>query len=80
MDKFRDSATDFYKDLQKGRAEHADFERHIYGQYGRKSYYKDAKDEATEKTHLEKKKIQHDFEHYIETEKARQAQAAAERR
>lgn len=34
MSEFRDTAGDFYRDLQKGRVEQKDFEKHIYGQFG----------------------------------------------
>lgn len=46
MNQFRDTTNDFYKDLQAGRVDQKDFERHIYGQYGEKSYHKDDKDRA----------------------------------
>ena len=49
MNEFRDTAVEYYKDLKAGRADTKDFERHIYGQYGAKSYNKDAKDKDGDK-------------------------------
>lgn len=59
MDKFRDTADEYYKELQAGRAEHKDFERYIYGQFGSKSMYKDERDETVDRAHIEKKRIEH---------------------
>ena len=35
---FRDTATDYYRELNAGRADVKDFERHIYGQFGGKGF------------------------------------------
>lgn len=44
MDEYRDTATEYYKELQQGRANEKDFEKHIYGQFGAKAYHKDDED------------------------------------
>ena len=66
MNEFKDTAGEFYKDLQKGRVEQKDFERHIYGQYGGKAYYKDNLDTSNEEAHSEKQRIESDFQAYID--------------
>ena len=71
MNKHRDTTTEFYKDLQQGRAEHVDFERHIYGQYGGKSYHRDKKDEEYDQSIKEKIRIENDFKDYIQKEQAK---------
>ena len=73
MNQFRDTTKDFYKDLAAGRAEHKDFERFIYGQYGEKSYHKDDRDNADQRSYEERKRIENDFANYIEQEKAQRA-------
>ena len=55
MDDYRDTATEYYKDLQAGKADHKDFERYIYGQFGAKSYNKDKKDRENEQQYREQK-------------------------
>ena len=45
MDKHRDTADEFYKDLQKGRVDQKYFERHTYGQHGSKAYHRDTSDD-----------------------------------
>ena len=44
MNDYRDTNAEFYKDLEKGRADEKDFERYIYGQHGAKAYSRDSKD------------------------------------
>ena len=73
MNQFRDTTKDFYKDLAAGRAEHKDFERFICGQYGEKSYHKDDRDNADQRSYDERKRIENDFANYIEQEKAQRA-------
>ncbi len=74
MAEFRDTASDFYKDLAKGKADQKDFEKHIYGQFGGKAYHKDNQDRVEDKAANEKARIQADFQNYIEKEKAMAAQ------
>ena len=69
MDKHRDTADEFYKDLQKGRVDQKDFERHIYGQYGAKSYNRDEIDDSRDKNYEDQKKIENEVKDYIEKQK-----------
>lgn len=71
MNKFRDTTTEFYKDLKAGRADQKDFERHIYGQFGAKSYNKDSKDFDGDKAYNEAKKIENDVMDYVRAEEAK---------
>lgn len=73
MNEFRDTTKDFYKDLYAGRAEEKDFERFIYGKYGEKSYYKDEKDRAEQRGYDERKRIENEFNDFVDKEKIRQA-------
>ena len=65
MDDYRDTAVEFYKDLQAGKADQKDFERYIYGQHGAKSYNKDDKDEDNESQYREQKQIENEFKGYV---------------
>ena len=60
--------------MQAGRAEQKDFERHIYGQYGAKSYNRDRQDVQADEAHMEKKRIENEVRERIA------AQTAAEGR
>ena len=57
-DKFRDTATDYFKDLNEGKADAKDFEKHMYGQFGAKSYYTDDSDRQNDKDALRRKQLQ----------------------
>ena len=61
MSGFRDSAGDFYRDLQTGKADQKEFEKHIYGQFGGKAYYKDNQDRVKDKAAGEKARIEAEF-------------------
>ena len=66
MDSFQDTASQYYKDLNTGKADQKDFERYIYGQYGAKGYSKDQRDTVEEKAYEDKKKIENDFKAYVD--------------
>ena len=52
MDNFRNTSEDFYNDLAKGKVDHKDFERYVYGKGTNK--YRDERDELEQK---EKQKV-----------------------
>lgn len=68
MDDYRDTATEYYKELQAGRANEKDFEKHIYGQFGAKAYHKDEDDRIGDKAYREKKLLENQVKAYVKSQ------------
>lgn len=71
MDEFRDTATEFYRELNAGRKDAKDFEKYVYGQYGSKGFHKDEQRIAEDKAYLEQKKIENEVKAYVASQSSR---------
>ena len=72
-EKYRDTRTEYFNDLQKGMADAKDFERYVYGQSAQ--LFKDDRDKQEQQTYEEKKAIERDVKNYVAA-----AQAARDKR